>query len=183
MALNTLLIDPKRVYSGMFRWYGQDMMNCCVPLSVASTEGTSMATVACLARCNGAECKVVYGSEADLDSFRKDVRLSCSLPSDAPRSVLLVSYSREALGQVGIGHFSPIGGYHEATDQVLILDVARFKYPPHWLPLKAVFEAMQPLDLETGKSRGYLILTATDESRNRVGNCECSTGSCDNSSS
>ena len=38
---------------------------------------------------------------------------------------MIVSYSRKALGQTGDGHYSPIGGYHAATDQVLILDVAR----------------------------------------------------------
>ena len=38
------------------------------------------------------------------------------------------------LGQTGDGHFSPIGGYDAASDQVLLLDVARFKYPPHWVP-------------------------------------------------
>lgn len=32
------------------------------------------------------------------------------------------------------------GGYHAETDQVLILDVARFKYPPHWVPLKTLWE-------------------------------------------
>jgi hypothetical protein len=26
---------------------------------------------------------------------------------------------------------------------VLILDVARFKYPPHWVPLEVLYEAMQ----------------------------------------
>lgn len=30
----------------------------------------------------------------------------------------------------GDGHFSPVGGYHEGKDLVLILDTARFKYPP-----------------------------------------------------
>ena len=41
--------------------------------------------------------------------------------------VVVVSYSRKQLGQTGDGHYSPIGGYHRASDQVLILDVARFK--------------------------------------------------------
>jgi hypothetical protein len=31
------------------------------------------------------------------------------------------------LGQTGTGHFSPIGGFHESKDLVLIMDVARFK--------------------------------------------------------
>ena len=31
--------------------------------------------------------------------------------------------------RAGDGHFSPLGGYHEDKDMVLILDTARFKYP------------------------------------------------------
>ena len=39
-------------------------------------------------------------------------------------------------------HFSPIGGYHAGEDMVLILDVARFKYPPHWVKTETLFKAM-----------------------------------------
>jgi glutathione gamma-glutamylcysteinyltransferase len=42
-------------------------------------------------------------------------------------SVVIVSYSRQVLNQTGTGHFSPIGGYHQSRDLVLIMDVARFK--------------------------------------------------------
>jgi len=63
------------------------------------------------------------------------------------------------LGQTGDGHFSPIGGYHAAKDLVLILDVARFKYPPHWVPLPLLHAALQPHDPATGKARGYLLLS------------------------
>ena len=37
--------------------------------------------------------------------------------------------------------------------------VARFKYPPHWLPLGALWEAMVPIDPATGLSRGYAALS------------------------
>lgn len=40
---------------------------------------------------------------------------------------------RAKLGQSGSGHFSPIGAFDRDTDMVLIMDVARFKYPPHWV--------------------------------------------------
>ena len=33
----------------------------------------------------------------------------------------------------GSGHYSPVAGYHPGQDLVLILDTARFKYPPYWL--------------------------------------------------
>lgn len=51
---------------------------------------------------------------------------------------------------MGDGHISPVGGYHPKKDMVLILDVARFKYPPHWVPLKLLFESMKALDQTTG---------------------------------
>src|SRR6185295_15904834 len=45
---------------------------------------------------------------------------------------------------------------------VLVLDVARFKYPPHWLPAELLFRAMLPPDPATGRSRGWLSLRARE---------------------
>ena len=70
-------------------------------------------------------------------------------------SVLVLSYTRKVLGQTGDGHFSPVGGYHPARDLVLILDTARFKYPPHWVPLTLIWEAMNAKDKSTGKAFYY----------------------------
>lgn len=56
--------------------------------------------------------------------------------------------------QTGTGHFSPIGGYHAEKDMALILDVARFKYPPHWVPLSLLWEAMDTVDDASGHRRG-----------------------------
>lgn len=60
--------------------------------------------------------------------------------------------------QTGSGHFSPIGGYHTESDMVLILDVARFKYPPHWVPLSLLWEAMNTVVEVTGRHRGYAYI-------------------------
>ncbi|XP_059431960.1 long-chain-alcohol oxidase FAO2-like isoform X3 [Corylus avellana] len=65
----------------------------------------------------------------------------------------------EENGKTGTGHFSPIGGYHAERDMVLILDVARFKYPPHWVPLTLLWEAMDTIDEATGHRRGYMIIS------------------------
>jgi len=65
------------------------------------------------------------------------------------------------LGQTGDGHFSPIGGYHAEKDLVLIMEVARFKYPPHWVPLQLLFDAMKAVDKVTGLSRGYITLRSS----------------------
>lgn len=46
---------------------------------------------------------------------------------------------------------------------VLLLDVARFKYPPHWISLPLLYEAMKPHDVVTGKPRGYFLIAKSDE--------------------
>ena len=61
--------------------------------------------------------------------------------------------------QTGTGHFSPIGGYHAGQDMALILDVACFKYPPHWVPLPLLWEAMNTIDESTGLVRGSLLFS------------------------
>ena len=53
--------------------------------------------------------------------------------------------------QTGSGHFVPIGGYHAKRDLIFILDVARYKLPPHWVPVSLMWEAMQHVDDSTGK--------------------------------
>ena len=68
------------------------------------------------------------------------------------------SYDRKVLKQTGSGHFSPIGAYDPVSDRVLILDVARFKYPPHWVKLDLLREAMRSLDSATKLPRGWVAL-------------------------
>jgi hypothetical protein len=45
---------------------------------------------------------------------------------------------------------------------VLVLDIARFKYGPHWVPLELMFDALLSLDPDTSKSRGYAVLSYDD---------------------
>lgn len=71
---------------------------------------------------------------------------------------MLIGESTKLLLQTGTGHFSPIGGYHAGRDMALILDVARFKYPPHWVPLPLLWEAMDNIDETTGHRRGWVFI-------------------------
>jgi glutathione gamma-glutamylcysteinyltransferase len=72
--------------------------------------------------------------------------------------VVIASYDRGALEQTGTGHYSPIRGYHAERDLALLLDVARFKYPPHWISVERLWRAMQAADPATGRARGWLVL-------------------------
>ena len=63
-----------------------------------------------------------------------------------PASRVLVNFHRQALGQVGGGHFSPLGAYHVPERKILLMDVAKYKYPPVWVPLEQLYLSMQTLD-------------------------------------
>lgn len=147
MVLNTLEVDPKKVWKGPWRWYHENMLDCCIPLSVVEETGITMDQFACLAACNMLNVKMVRTDEvASEDDFRALIR---AIVQSTDR-VLVVTYSRACLGQTGDGHFSPIGGYSSKRDMVLIMDTARFKYPPHWVSLSALFRAMQLTDKASG---------------------------------
>eukprot|EP00045_Choanoeca_perplexa_P017660 m.261461 g.261461 ORF g.261461 m.261461 type:complete len:394 (-) comp17598_c0_seq10:602-1783(-) len=159
MVLNALGIDPGTKWKGPWRWYHESMLDCCQSLEVIQQKGITFDEALCLARCNHTLVPYVVRPEPDsakgLETFRKHVVASCT----SNNSFIIASYSRKALGQTGDGHFTPIGGYDAETDQVLLLDVARFKYPCHWVALSLVYTAMaEYVDKSTGKQRGYFCM-------------------------
>ena len=98
---------------------------------------------------------VRHADSSDEATFRALVK---TITSGSGDRLLVVSYDRGVLQQSGTGHFTPIGGYNAEKDMVLLLDVARFKYPPHWITLSLCWQSMLPMDPDTGRSRGYVVL-------------------------
>ena len=156
MVLNALAIDPRRIWKGGWRWFHEAMLDCCRPLDQVKKEGITLPQAACLARCNGAKVEMMRYGDFTEEEFRNLVIRVCQSGEEH----IIASYSRKTLQQTGDGHFSPVGGYNRANDLVLVLDVARFKYPPHWVPLPLLHEAMSHLDPSTGLPRGYLHLSS-----------------------
>lgn len=155
VALNALGIDPGRVWKGPWRWYSEELLDCCLPLDAVRAHGLTLGQFACLARCNGAAAEVHRADTSSIEEFRGALEAAASTPDGL---VVAVSYARAALGQTGDGHFSPVAGLHATRDLALVLDVARFKYPPHWVPVDALWNAMLPPDPVTGKPRGWVVL-------------------------
>lgn len=151
VVLNALAIDPGRLWKGPWRWFSEDLLDCCKPLDRVRESGLSLNELACLGRCNGADARV---ERATLEELREDVRRATA---SAGEPILVASYDRRGLGQTGSGHFSPVGGYHPGRDLVLLLDVARFKYPPHWVSLEQLHAAMQSVDPESREKRGWIV--------------------------
>ena len=70
----------------------------------------------------------------------------------------IINLSRQTLDQTGGGHFTPVGGYNAKTRKVLLLDTARFKYPPHWVDIELLYESIKALRGD-GEPRGFIMLT------------------------
>lgn len=155
MVLNSLEIDPGKLWKGCWRWYHEEMLDCCEPLVEVKERGINFDQFICLANCNYLKADAVRATD-DLseDEFRSLVKEN----TKQDQTFIVASYSRPALSQTGEGHFSPIAGYNPSKDLVLILDVARFKYPPHWVSLPLLVKAMKELDVSTGKPRGFMVL-------------------------
>lgn len=155
VTLNALGVDPGRLWKGPWRWFSEELLDCCSPLERVRARGITLDEFACLARCNGASAELFRPDLHDVAALRAQLR---DAAGSALAPALVVSYHRGALGQTGEGHFSPIGGYDPASDHALVLDVARFKYPPHWVPVPLLHAAMLPIDGSTGRPRGWVAL-------------------------
>lgn len=75
-----------------------------------------------------------------------DVRRELQATLHNPSARVIVNYDRATLGQRGHGHFSPLGSYHSQRDSFLVLDVAKYKYPPVWVPTGVLVQAMMTED-------------------------------------
>ncbi|CAH8336805.1 unnamed protein product [Eruca vesicaria subsp. sativa] len=155
MVLNSLSIDPGRKWKGPWRWFDESMLECCEPLEIVKDKGITFGKVVCLAHSSGAKVQAFRTTQSTIDDFRKYV-LRCSTSDNCH---MISTYHRGVFKQTGTGHFSPIGGYNAERDMALILDVARFKYPPHWIPLKLLWDAMNSIDDSTGRHRGFMLIS------------------------
>lgn len=71
--------------------------------------------------------------------------------------------NNQRLGQTGSGHFTPLTGFHREQNKGLLLDVARFKYPSHWVDLPIIYESMRNLDSQSNLPRGFIIVSRSTE--------------------
>lgn len=155
MVLNALKLDPMRTWKRPWRWWSDEMFACCEgSLQVMKRSGVTLEFFDRIAKQHEG-IKVETRPPGALEDFRRALLDSARTPDN----YVIVSFGREVLGQTGIGHFSPVAAIHPERDLVLVLDVARFKYPPYWVKVEDLHRAMFGIDPETGISRGYSIIT------------------------
>ena len=126
--------------------------------------GLTLEQLAALLRANHAQAEVHRAEDAGLEAFRAEVKQNLATPGD----FMLVDFLRSELGQDLGAHWSPIAAYHEASDRILVLDVARFRYPPYWVKTAQLFAAMNTQDPDSGTHRGWVSVKAASNAPARV---------------
>ena len=104
----------------------------------------------------GTRVQRYHGENLSLEQLRWLLRRGLAEGSDR----LLANYDRRALGQTGGGHISPLAAYDPDQDRVLILDVARYRYPAVWVTTPDLWRAIRSVDTSSGRSRGVLTIKA-----------------------
>jgi Phytochelatin synthase len=163
MVLNALSIPapPVPEYEP-YRTFTQDNVltpqtDAVLPREVLARQGMTLDQIGGILLTQPVKVEIHHAAESSVDEFRKVARSYLGEPGH----FVLINYLRRAIGQEDGGHISPLGAYDGKTDRFLILDVARYRYPPVWVTTTDIFDAMNTRDSDNeNKTRGFVLVTA-----------------------
>lgn len=164
MVLNSLGIpapetpqyQPHRIFTQENVFHNEATQRVIRP-EVVARQGLTLEQLGQLFASYSLKVEVYRGSNITLDEFRQLVAENLKQPNN----FVVVNYLRREIGQERGGHISPIAAYNERSDRFLILDVARYKYPPVWVKAEELWKAMATVDPVSGKSRGFVAVSNT----------------------
>lgn len=151
-------VDPKYAPYAYFTQvnYFNETVDAIITRERTLKIGQTLQQAAAVMAAHGAVTKAYHASDSSLDEFRRIARANMDTQTD----FIAVNYRRNHVGQPPGAHFSPLAAYDEASDSFLILDVARYKFPPVWVAAADLFDAMNTLDSDSGKTRGFIVVSA-----------------------
>ena len=127
-----------------------------LPREVLARQGMTLDQLGALLGLHPATVEVHHAEDGGLDAFRASARDYLATKDH----FVIVNYLRKAIRQERGGHISPLAAYDAKSDRFLILDVARYKYPPVWVTAADLFAAMNTTDsANNNKTRGYVLVT------------------------
>ena len=126
-----------------------------LPLAVLMKQGTTLDQLGQILALQPIKVEVHHAGDVSLETFRTTARDYLGEKDH----FVIVNYLRKALGQQLGGHISPLAAYDAKEDRFLILDVARYKYPPVWVKASELFAAMNTTDADNdNKTRGFVLI-------------------------
>ena len=159
MVLNALNVPPPDAPEWNRGYFTQDNIfneqtESVIPRRTISRQGMTLEEVAGFFETYPVDATVYHGADVDLAEFRSIVATNLAEPDN----FVVVNYLRRAIAQESGGHISPLAAYDEDTDQFLILDVSRYKYPPVWVSAEELWHATNTIDSVSGKTRGVVLV-------------------------
>lgn len=127
-----------------------------LPEETLRQQGATLEELAGMLRSWGTRVEVVHAQPGGLPAFREQARTAVA----SGNRFVIINFHRDPLNQKGGSHFSPLAAYHQPDDRFLVMDVARFRYPPFWVTAEQLFAAMNTVDSVSGQTRGYLVVQA-----------------------
>lgn len=93
-----------------------------------------------------------------VDDRKPDEEIRADLADNLKRAddYVIVNYKREAVGQRGGAHISPLGAYDAESDSVLVLDVNPASAGWVWMTTAILIKGMRTFD--TVENRGYILV-------------------------
>jgi hypothetical protein len=133
-----------------------DRTEAVIPRATIEKMGMTLDQLGAAIATKPVEATVRHAADSSLDTFRTEARDYLAKKDH----FVVINYLRKAMGQERGGHISPLAAYDAETDRFLILDVARYKYPPVWVKAADLFAAMNTPDADNGgRTRGYVLVT------------------------
>ncbi len=161
MVLNALALPAPEVPEYKpFRTFTQDNIfsaatEAVVPRETILKQGMTLDQLGATLAVQPIDVSVRHAGDTSLDGFRSEARQYLG----SKDHFVVANYLRKAMGQETGGHISPLAAYDAEADRFLILDVARYKYPPVWVTAADLFAAMNTPDADNGgKTRGYVLV-------------------------
>ena len=157
IILNSIDIPaPLAFPNAPFHYFTQDnffndKVNKIIPQAEVLKQGITLTQLAKMLQAYGLDAKPYFANEVNVEKFRtilKDAILN--------QNFILVNFLRTGLQEKGGGHISPLAAYDKHTDQFLLLDVARYKYPAYWVKTEDLWKGVNTLDDKL--YRGFVII-------------------------
>lgn len=171
MVLNGLQVQaPTTNQWAPYRSFNQqnvfnDAANKLHPADNVNKGGMTIDQLADLLQCHPAKATVVHARASSVEAFRAEAARNLANAGD----FMIVNWDRKGVGMDPMGHISPLGAYDAKADKVLIMDVARYKFAPHWVDTKMLFDAMSTDDLSSQSSRGWVTAAPATTAPGPVG--------------
>jgi hypothetical protein len=160
MVLNALDIpSPISPFIYPYRKFDQDNLFNPAILEIKAADriganGLTLEQLSAILKTFGLTVETYHADAVSSEQFR-DIAARALQSKDR---YIVVNFLRTALEQVGGGHISPLAAYNEQSDRFLMLDVARYKYPPAWVKAEDLWQAMNTEDTDARAKRGFVVV-------------------------